>query len=68
MMDAMCPHCKGTGKVQAQMAEGEGWSRFCQKCATYIGGCITGGNSPISQPPPATPCPFCDGPTYWQKD
>jgi hypothetical protein len=66
-MKALCPHCNGTGTLDAKIASGTSYVRVCLSCKQWIGGCIVGGNSPLKKVPKAGPCPFCEGKTMYKR-
>ena len=67
-MKAKCPHCKGSGQVEVDFAQGELYSRSCTICGAYAGGCIVGGDSPLKEPPTPKNCLKCNGPTVWKLE
>jgi hypothetical protein len=67
-LTALCPHCGGKGRIDVSIASGTAYAESCTKCGNYIGGCIVGGDSPLSEVPKPKECPFCGGSTEYKKE
>lgn len=56
-MKAKCPHCRGTGEIDATIARGDLYTKRCGVCGHENGGRVANDDIPLT--PPDTGCIKC---------